>query len=554
MSWFLTTQLLETTLREASKGEDKSNISMDDIQKLADVLQRTEEEMLQPPNAETSELDEGAMSSEVKDTKSEVTVVDEKDESLMAEDQAQNASAGAEIMGSQAEGLVTTKSIESENASNEVSSQEASTSELAVHQQEGAKSGITEPDSPTEATAEESEAELSVESAIDSTTHVQPEIGTAEEKSNAEVVKESIFDGETNKIAVREGDTPRGEEEETDNGSLRPGAARIPDVISTTFGRSLEVVSSAIPPLRDSSIPKTSGWAPSIQAPKKSRDETTGEIESNTVIERSSSTTTAVSLQNSWRVPLEKSGTEDDIDPECAAKAFEDRTFYNVSPKEEQPNRIESTDNKEDGVVHNESVEVKEECISTIGEPSTSKKLIHMASRVTPTPEVSQDALGAKYAEMTLEDKAFEILKDLGMIEIHEFSTEEEQRNDSVVVDSTKSGFEMIEGVCDEEEVMLARNTELPQLKNETLSKRQRFFRPIQRVLDKSKEKFVVKSAATTVTPEDTTLSLSEATTRARRQPKSASEEAILAEKYGQLSIEDRAYAILCDLGMIESN
>lgn len=40
----------------------------------------------------------------------------------------------------------------------------------------------------------------------------------------------------------------------------------------------------------------------------------------------------------------------------------------------------------------------------------------------------------------------------------------------------------------------------------------------------------------------------------ALRQPKSSDEENKLAEKYAQMSLEDRAYALLCDLGMIEEH
>lgn len=41
----------------------------------------------------------------------------------------------------------------------------------------------------------------------------------------------------------------------------------------------------------------------------------------------------------------------------------------------------------------------------------------------------------------------------------------------------------------------------------------------------------------------------------ALRQPKSKDEESKLAEKYAKMdSLEDRAYAVLCDLGMIEEH
>jgi TFIIF-interacting CTD phosphatase-like protein len=42
--------------------------------------------------------------------------------------------------------------------------------------------------------------------------------------------------------------------------------------------------------------------------------------------------------------------------------------------------------------------------------------------------------------------------------------------------------------------------------------------------------------------------------TLARQQPKSPEEEKMLQERYGGMSMEQRAFAILCDLGMIEKN
>jgi len=305
------------------------------------------------------------------------------------------------------------------------------------------------------------------------------------------------------------------------------------------------------------------------------------QIESITAIETLPSTTTTMSIENASRLAPEKSEIEVEIDAKYGAMALEDRAFeilkdlgmieihefspHNLVTKEEQANRIESIDSKEDGVVHNEGVKDNEELISTIKKPFmqtsvakklpfiTTKKQKHHASKVFPKQDVSQAELAAKYAEMTLEDRAFEILKDLGLVEIHEVLTEEEQRNYSEVVDSPESVVVRTEDV-NEEEVMSARKTEVPEEKNETLSKRQRLLRPIRRVFEKSKENLLGKSAASLTSPADTTLSLSKAIKRARRQPKSPSEEAILAEKYGQLSLEDRAYAILSDLGMIESN
>lgn len=276
MSWFLTTQLLESALQEASKGEDKSKISMDDIQKLADVLQRTEEETLQP-KAETSELDEKAMASEVNDIKNEISVVDEMDGNLMLGDQANSE---REITSTPAEDLGTTASNETDEESEEVSAQEASTAQLSADQpgaleseNENEKSELSE----EAIAAEESEIGAPADLLMDVATAVHSETDTVKENVNVEANNESSTESEGIEAAEMEGDTLLAEKEETDNGSPRPGAARIPDVISTAFGRSLEVISSAVPPLLDSSIPKTSGETPSIHTSQKSQDETAGE-------------------------------------------------------------------------------------------------------------------------------------------------------------------------------------------------------------------------------------------------------------------------------------
>jgi hypothetical protein len=47
---------------------------------------------------------------------------------------------------------------------------------------------------------------------------------------------------------------------------------------------------------------------------------------------------------------------------------------------------------------------------------------------------------------------------------------------------------------------------------------------------------------------------LSEAIVKARQQPKSPEEEKLLADRYGSMPLQERAFAILYDLGMVEMN
>lgn len=227
MSWFLTTQLLEITLKEASKGEDKSEISMDDIQKLADVLQRTEEDMLQR-NAESPELYETAAASKVQDTKCDVN--ESEDLSLSEEP----------VSALDAEKVA---AIESILEATKVSDEEIASEESGVEYLEDK--------------------------------NTNPGIDAKEEKSAVDVIKESTTESETIEAAKTEAGTFDAEEKGNGNVSLRPGAARIPDVISREYGRSLEVISSAVPPLRDSSIQK--GSAETISMKPSEKDERPGE-------------------------------------------------------------------------------------------------------------------------------------------------------------------------------------------------------------------------------------------------------------------------------------
>lgn len=290
------------------------------------------------------------------------------------------------------------------------------------------------------------------------------------------------------------------------------------------------------------------------------------QVELVTAVETLPSINTMMSVENSSRLPSEENESEVELNAKCSTVAVEDRTVsenlgkfdihqslpHPSLPTEEQPMYFESVSRNTHGIAHSEVVDDKDEIASTKDsskiESIAGKKTIYNGSRQPSKQNLSQAELAAKYAEMTLEDRAFEIIKDLGMIEIHESCTSklsavQEQRDNS-------QGME--EDVRPTGEIVPETNAEsTDSQKKETISKRHRFFRPIRNVFESSKEKLLGTSTPSNMAPLASTPTLTETARRARQQPKSPSKEALLAEKYGQLSIEDRAYAILCDLGMI---
>lgn len=189
--------------------------------------------------------------------------------------------------------------------------------------------------------------------------------------------------------------------------------------------------------------------------------------------------------------------------------------------------------------------------------PSITATRSSRTSYIVVSPKVEAKR-AAKYGAMTLEDRAFEILKDLGMIEIHDsIVTKQEQQNRVEIVDSRNHDIAEKSVGSDADEVLSttkASPTATPGQKKERISRRERFLRPIKKAFENSKNRLLGHSDSLDNSALCETSSLSDDVARALQQPKSPTEEAQLAKMYGQLSLEDRAYAILCDLGMIESN
>ena len=299
-------------------------------------------------------------------------------------------------------------------------------------------------------------------------------------------------------------------------------------------------------------------------------------VESIAAVATTSSTNGLMSLEFSRSLSSGKRESEAKLGAKYAAMTLEDRAFevlqdlgmvdiHEFSPdislsKQEPPTCTKSVVSR--GSACCKGSDEKDETVSTIGsvsiEGSATGKFRSFSSllpkqnnaRNQPAKKnLSQHDLSAKYAEMTLGDRAFEILKDLEMIEIHEFSP----RKLSALQEEpgpVESHFRRFDEIQDREVFSAADAASAELLEKETPSKRQRLFRPLQMVFRKSRDKFFGTNPSHSVAIPP---SLSKAVKKARQQPKSPSEEAILAQKYGQLAVEDRAFAILSDLGMIDS-
>lgn len=177
--------------------------------------------------------------------------------------------------------------------------------------------------------------------------------------------------------------------------------------------------------------------------------------------------------------------------------------------------------------------------VQFIYQTEPTNKPLEELSITEPKQETNEsEELAAKYGNMSLEDRAFAILNDLGMIEIHKpidiallptISKEINDENDDNAKEATTT-----------DEPTLADTTKDDEESPSKPSKRERFlYKPIRSIRSKicshNDEKIPNKLL------------------QDRHQPKSTQEESRLAAKYASIpSLEDRAYAILIDLGMIE--
>jgi hypothetical protein len=238
--------------------------------------------------------------------------------------------------------------------------------------------------------------------------------------------------------------------------------ARFPDVISKDFGRSLEVVTSAVPPLKATTV-ETNSPSPVEQ------------VEEQSGISAEIASTDIKTLDE---------GITQESDPPAAVFTVGPSGAVIVDKPLEEP----TTD-----------VAVEEE--STIADVTVEE---------TTTADVATE-------EPTSEGAAAEQTSDADETDVRD--------NSSPDADSPTQGkfLEKVRGAFSRE------RTE-PGLTKETAD----------------------DAATAPAVVEVVESSRAELIRKARQQPKSPEEEAKLAAKYGRLSLEDRAFTILYDLGMIE--
>lgn len=167
-------------------------------------------------------------------------------------------------------------------------------------------------------------------------------------------------------------------------------------------------------------------------------------------------------------------------------------------------------------------------------------------------------SLAAKYGKMTLEDRAFAILSDLGMIEgkgsggnsndevsSSQVNTELDIVNDDNKSPSNNSGTSMTSSILEEDDFESDATLDEEEIEPRTSdsSKRKRLLRPIRKVFDKVRGKSLPENT------ESPTIIENEA--QSRNDAKTPQDESELAERYARMELEDRAFAILSDLGMI---
>jgi hypothetical protein len=237
MSWFLTTQLLESALKEVTKEESK--MSTDDVQKLADVLQESVKDPSQPGEEQEEKPPATEESTKMEDHKNIPADIETSNEDLD----------GIEDVSDEEEPEIATEVIEEEP-------EPTGTSEAADHEPKNAvEAKIDDIPNDTSVTDEDAIEKQEVEEIVASYSEI-PETNDKEleREPEAVVTEEKEEDSEPALTSTVEEEA----DEATNTFPPPSGVARIPDVISRAFGRSLEVISTAPPPLSDSTILKTS--------------------------------------------------------------------------------------------------------------------------------------------------------------------------------------------------------------------------------------------------------------------------------------------------------
>ena len=269
----------------------------------------------------------------------------------------------------------------------------------------------------------------------------------------------------------------------------KSGVARIPAVVSKDFGKPLEVVKASVPPLRESSIPK--------KRVSDEKEPATAALEKISIETQPAKDAATIDSSKSDDGAVSETETEAEDDSEAAAVASE------VPAEEEEEEEAKPPEER------------KQEETDATGKAEDETSALPDAAK-------SDD-------ESSVDDA----------IEESTPPAAEESESDKVKDDSSHPEEKSPDDDDDEE----------PEAKGKFRQPMRTFFSR-----DESSPLTDKNSPDNDVVPTDVVppFARSERIAQARQQPKSLEEEAELAFKYGSMPLDERAFAILQNLGMLE--
>lgn len=510
MASFLAMQLLERALSDFVREDGKSSMSLEDFQKLEDAMQ-------------------------TRPTKS--PEVEEKPETPV-------------------EPVFDLLDDEDSNESKvEVAPEEISPAKLEKNKIEGKEEPSSEPSKMEVEETEEEKPQIQISNEDEVEVPPETQDSTVQEEQQQEVLVEVEEEEEekSEEMDMRSG-SEVGEEVEDLSDTTDPPAgdeslsavAQFPEVISKDFGRPLEILQSAVPALRESSIPKTTLPSKEDGVPsEKSKKDLKAETVEQMVGDDSD--------------PTLESSSENQSDMEKVSDGAESQNEGKFQrPLDEIVARVNPplTESPSDG----DSITVESVKLS----PAESLEKVLEQSKSTQ----EEKELANKCKETSSEDRPFSTLNDLGMASN---TSDDDQEADVVTTvdlaaatDDRKEAKdsmvslppEVPKAVSEEslasksafasEKSSNVKSTSTEQIEN--ASSKSEFFSQKFRGLSSLRKKPSLTKFLSGIGSgfrEQEIL-------KARQQPKSGKGEELDAARYELMSLEDRAFAILYDLGMIE--
>jgi hypothetical protein len=561
MASFLAMQLLEKAMQETGKEDGKSKMEMEDVQKLADTLQtlsgtkQAQDEVESTWKAAGEAVEEKKLLNvEVPETSSSM-----EEETLSVESSAPPASKEEELDEAVLSDTIAAESEDVASIDAEEEEEEAPLNIESIYDSsEGESSSQVADESVHEEDIEEELILDDVKPAAETSVEQEPEPVVLEKEEDAEASAEAF------ESLLSDPDTA----------ATAGVMARFPDIVSKDFGRSLDVEASDIPPLRDSSKPKrkadtletVADTAPTPETVDGSivetalTAETTEEVEIASVEESQPETTEPEDLASSVS-DASISEEEKDEDAPQAETVDSEEVDAQMQEEVEQPVVLDESDS----VDMQEEVEqpvVLDESDSVDGATEAEEATLDSLATEADTQGEAEDETIVSESSGSEED-AEESPEEATTIQEDETEVPaaQEDENDGRVAAEPDSGKDVEDQDSPEDSTAQESETETPAIAtlesadSSTSSTQGKFLQGIRNFFPSKREQPSLTEVHETL---PNTITIPGLTSRedlimeARKQPKSPEEEAKLAAKYGSMSIEDRAFAILTDLGMVE--